>query len=180
MERLERTLGTLDELERHRGHFYNWYDTGSLVPLEPRYVSTVDSGNLAGHLLTAAEACREFREGPVRPGTAAEGIADAVRLARGAAEATADRLRGGTVSRHDLEECLRRLEAGLASPPEDADGWVRLLDELREEAEALEDMAAVIAEQADGGNVASLAYWATAVRRERGPRRSALRIRNTW
>ena len=39
-------------LERHRGHFYNWYDTQSLQPLLPIYISTVDSGNLAGHLLT--------------------------------------------------------------------------------------------------------------------------------
>ena len=37
---------------RYRGHFYNWYDTVSLQPLPPRYVSSVDSGNLSGHLLT--------------------------------------------------------------------------------------------------------------------------------
>ena len=43
---------TMEVLERHRGHFYNWYDTQSLKPLQPAYISTVDSGNLAGHLLT--------------------------------------------------------------------------------------------------------------------------------
>ena len=42
----------MSAMERHRGHFYNWYDTRSLAPLEPRYISSVDSGNLAGHLLT--------------------------------------------------------------------------------------------------------------------------------
>ncbi|HEY4206226.1 MAG TPA: glucoamylase family protein, partial [Puia sp.] len=46
------TLGTMEKLERFEGHFCNWYDTQSLLPLHPRYVSTVDSGNLAGHLLT--------------------------------------------------------------------------------------------------------------------------------
>ena len=46
------TLDTMATLERHRGHFYNWYDTQSLQPLLPTYISTVDSGNLAGHLLT--------------------------------------------------------------------------------------------------------------------------------
>ena len=45
-------FGTHGTLERYRGHFYNWYDTRTLKPLPPRYVSTVDSGNLAGHLLT--------------------------------------------------------------------------------------------------------------------------------
>ena len=48
------TLATLDRMERYRGHFYNWYDTLSLEPLRPTYISTVDSGNLAGHLLTLA------------------------------------------------------------------------------------------------------------------------------
>ena len=52
VERTTNTLRTMQTLERHRGHFYNWYDTQTLAPLPPLYVSTVDSGNLAGHLLT--------------------------------------------------------------------------------------------------------------------------------
>jgi cyclic beta-1,2-glucan synthetase len=52
LERTAHTFATLDKLERYRGHFFNWYDTLSLQPLHPRYVSTVDSGNLVGHLLT--------------------------------------------------------------------------------------------------------------------------------
>ena len=47
------TFNTMDLLERYRGHFCNWYDTQSLKPLMPIYISTVDSGNLAGHLLNA-------------------------------------------------------------------------------------------------------------------------------
>ncbi len=52
IERTANALHTMAALERHRGHFYNWYDTQSLQPLTPLYVSSVDSGNLAGHLLT--------------------------------------------------------------------------------------------------------------------------------
>jgi cyclic beta-1,2-glucan synthetase len=52
LDRTTNALHTMDALERYRGHFYNWYDTQSLKPLLPTYVSTVDSGNLAGHLLT--------------------------------------------------------------------------------------------------------------------------------
>ncbi|MDB4980862.1 MAG: cyclic beta 1-2 glucan synthetase, partial [Myxococcales bacterium] len=48
------TLAAMDKLQRYRGHFYNWYDTRTLEPLRPMYVSTVDSGNLAGHLITLA------------------------------------------------------------------------------------------------------------------------------
>jgi cyclic beta-1,2-glucan synthetase len=52
MENIARTLGTVEKLERYSGHFYNWYDTRTLKPLAPLYVSTVDNGNLAGLLLT--------------------------------------------------------------------------------------------------------------------------------
>ncbi len=62
LARCEATLMTLDALERHRGHFLNWYDTRSLVPLTPMYVSTVDSGNLCGHLLALAGACADTIE----------------------------------------------------------------------------------------------------------------------
>ena len=58
--RLEATLTTLARLQRHHGHFLNWYDTTTLEPLLPAYVSTVDSGNLCGHLLAVAEACLEM------------------------------------------------------------------------------------------------------------------------
>lgn len=51
LARVRNTFTTLCKMEKFRGHFFNWYDTISLEPLPPKYVSTVDSGNLAGHLL---------------------------------------------------------------------------------------------------------------------------------
>jgi cyclic beta-1,2-glucan synthetase len=51
IERTKNTIGSMEKLERYNGHFFNWYDTESLAPLQPKYISTVDSGNLAGHLL---------------------------------------------------------------------------------------------------------------------------------
>ena len=62
--RLDATLGSLEGLERYRGHFLNWYDTASLAPLHPRYVSTVDSGNLAGSLIALAQGLLEHRRAP--------------------------------------------------------------------------------------------------------------------
>ena len=50
----------MKQLELFRGHFYNWYDTRDLHPLDPKYISSVDSGNLAGHLLVLANGCREL------------------------------------------------------------------------------------------------------------------------
>ncbi len=54
IERIDNTLTTLDRLEHFDGHLLNWYDTRTLEPLAPKYVSTVDSGNLAGALLALA------------------------------------------------------------------------------------------------------------------------------
>ena len=59
--RIDTTLTTVEALERFNGHLLNWYDTQTLAPLPPAYVSTVDSGNLAGALLTqiGRASCRE-------------------------------------------------------------------------------------------------------------------------
>ena len=94
VEHLERTLETMRRLERFRGHFYNWYETRRCEPLEPKYVSSVDSGNLAGHLIALAHAVEEMAAHPYRPRAALAGIGDTVQLVRLAmVDATASRSR---------------------------------------------------------------------------------------
>ena len=63
--RLRNVFDSMDSLERVRGHFLNWYDTRTLAPLLPRYISTVDNGNLAACLLTLCQGCREMAQSPV-------------------------------------------------------------------------------------------------------------------
>lgn len=75
LTRLEATLATLQQLERHRGHYLNWYDTRTLLPLPQRYVSTVDSGNLCVHLLAVAQACRELVREPDGSSACAQALA---------------------------------------------------------------------------------------------------------
>ena len=65
--RLEQTFATLARMPRFRGHFYNWYDTTDLRVLDPAYISTVDSGNLAGHLIAVAQACQHWETHPSAP-----------------------------------------------------------------------------------------------------------------
>lgn len=67
LQRLESTCTSMETLQRYRGHFLNWYDTQARVPLLPTYVSTVDSGNLCGHLLAVAQACLELADTPHDP-----------------------------------------------------------------------------------------------------------------
>jgi cyclic beta-1,2-glucan synthetase len=80
IDRMEATLATMARMPRFRGHFYNWYDTRDLRELEPRYISSVDSGNLAGHLIAVANACKEWRRSPMAGASRRAGIADALAL----------------------------------------------------------------------------------------------------
>ena len=123
------TLESMRRLERHRGHLLNWYGTEDLRPLEPRYVSTVDSGNLAAALIALQQGLAEVIQTPVFRPALMEGLADTVRsaeqtlaahgepelrrlagsLRRGFAELQAGRAQG-TRSLVDCYEFLRDLE----------------------------------------------------------------------
>ncbi|HEY2650167.1 MAG TPA: cyclic beta 1-2 glucan synthetase, partial [Puia sp.] len=63
--RVSNTMQTLQKMERYLGHFFNWYDTQSLLPLPPNYISTVDSGNMAGHLITLKQGLLMLADKPV-------------------------------------------------------------------------------------------------------------------
>ncbi len=78
IRRTHDTFVTLRRLDRHRGHFYNWYDTRTLQPLLPLYVSSVDSGNLAGHLLTLGSGLRELADEPLFGAHIFHGLLDTV------------------------------------------------------------------------------------------------------
>ncbi len=76
VERTKNTFGTLSKMEKYRGHFFNWYDTRTLAPLLPRYVSTVDSGNLAGHLMVLGAGFQQIIEAPILPSRLFDGLHD--------------------------------------------------------------------------------------------------------
>ena len=76
LERTANSLASMAGLERHRGHFYNWYDTLTLRPLHPAYISTVDSGNLAGHLLTLRPGLLALLDQPILSPRALDGVRD--------------------------------------------------------------------------------------------------------
>ncbi len=80
IERTANALHTMETLERHRGHFYNWYDTQSLKPLLPTYISTVDSGNLAGHLLTLRPGLLALPDQKILGSRFFDGLSDTLRV----------------------------------------------------------------------------------------------------
>ncbi len=76
LARTAATLQTMQGLARHRGHFFNWYDTLTLQPMRPHYVSTVDSGNLAGQLLTLRSGLLALADEPVLASCWHDGVDD--------------------------------------------------------------------------------------------------------
>ncbi|MHB8397999.1 MAG: glucoamylase family protein, partial [Candidatus Limnocylindrales bacterium] len=173
VERLEATLATIGTLERFRGHLYNWYDTRDLHRLEPAYISSVDSGNLAGHLLTLSNACRQMIDQPLPVAAALAGIGDAVALTSAAAGAIDGDRRSHTLTRRDLDEALAALGAPAdstaadpsAAAPATPAAWATRLGELSSHARTLADVvAAFVADRGDGAE-SELAIWADAAQR---------------
>jgi hypothetical protein len=80
MERTANTFATLENLKRFRGHFYNWYDTLSLKPLQPTYISSVDSGNLAGYLMILRQGLLALPDQKILEPKLFEGIDDTLRI----------------------------------------------------------------------------------------------------
>ncbi|MFC1453922.1 GH36-type glycosyl hydrolase domain-containing protein [Verrucomicrobiota bacterium] len=82
LERTSRSFSTLEKMERYHGHLYNWYDTQSLQPLRPRYVSTVDSGNLIAALITLRSGLLELAKARCLSARWRKGFAEMVEIAR--------------------------------------------------------------------------------------------------
>ncbi|MEA9392954.1 glucoamylase family protein [Acerihabitans sp. TG2] len=129
LSRLEATLASLDKLQRYRGHFFNWYETRNLEALLPAYVSSVDSGNLAGHLIALANACEEWCENPVTTAWRA-GTLDHLILIRQALKKTRDE------HQIPLDIMLSEIERLVKQPLADESPLPRLA-EIAEEAYGL-------------------------------------------
>jgi cyclic beta-1,2-glucan synthetase len=114
-DRLEPTFATLRKMEKLHGHFFNWYATSDLRPLEPRYVSTVDSGNMAGHLIALANACREWIDNPYGTVAGLDGIQDCLDLASESLKALPKDSRATAKARQHVADMIDGLSRSLAN-----------------------------------------------------------------
>ncbi|MGE3539676.1 MAG: glucoamylase family protein [Candidatus Tectimicrobiota bacterium] len=162
-ERLEATLGTMTDLAQFRGHFYNWYDTRDLRPLDPLYVSSVDSGNLAGHLIALGQACQDILKRPLLGPQVLSGIADTVRLVRASAGALTDDRRTHIVTRTHLDEALDALTLTLSPVPVTPGEWLWRFRELEAQAHIVVDIARTLTAERDDRAAAEVLAWAEAV-----------------
>ena len=158
IERTANAFHTMEALERHRGHFYNWYDTQSLKPLLPKYISTVDSGNLAAPLLILRQGLLALPDHKILGARFFDGLSDTLRILTDVAgeaapvklaqlqEDLASDSRPATLS--ETWQCLNRLTASAAAVLDTLDGdnpesqakwWARAL--VQQCRRALDDLA---------------------------------------
>jgi cyclic beta-1,2-glucan synthetase len=158
LARLEATLATLNKLDRFRGHFYNWYDTHDLRALEPRYVSSVDSGNLAGHLIVVANACIEWGARPGKASCSALDV-DALSIARAEAASLRAVRRMPTLPWEHVEQELAELEQKVYALAGDQAAPIEHLSELSRRAETIADTVEAHALDDDDDSSRDLVYW---------------------
>jgi len=164
VERLEATVATMGRLDRFRGHFYNWYDTQDLRALEPRYVSSVDSGNLAAHLIALSNACREWIDVCQAPHESLTGIADAMTLTREALGELTEQTRSHTIACQQLEHALDAV-AALSQRSSASMTFDLRLAQLTAAAATLVDIAQALASELGEAAGAEVLFWAQATQR---------------
>jgi cyclic beta-1,2-glucan synthetase len=160
--RLHSTFDGMDQLERERGHLLNWYDTRTLAPLPPRYISTVDSGNLSAALLALRAGCAEA---PQRPLVRWSGLTDTldaldVALQESHLDGSSAELHSAIASLREQSENLR--DAAQATP--------QMLAALyTQERVALEDLLVKLvegsSEELDSERLRRLSAWIDQLRK---------------
>jgi cyclic beta-1,2-glucan synthetase len=154
-QKLTGTMATCRNLERHEGHLLNWYDIQTLAPLNPRYVSTVDSGNLLGALWTLDMGLQSLMLAPLLDSQAFAGLYDAGSVLRQVVRE--ERFSGPDV--HALDDLLRAWK----SPPDSITDLLRLLRRTESSIKLLSEKS--FGSSDEQGNAE---YWVKQVQRQGG------------
>ncbi|MFN2491531.1 MAG: GH36-type glycosyl hydrolase domain-containing protein [Pyrinomonadaceae bacterium] len=165
LERQELTFATLGKLKRFQGHFFNWYDTKTLQPLLPQYISTVDSGNLAGHFIALKQASIELPDVRLFDKRIIDGLADTIN----AVSIEADRLGSFrqrtdvvTVSqlRNEIEACQKLISS---EPSDGLQSWFMLFESLGRRIPEIEDIINALAHEHGEINFKEIRWWVGAL-----------------
>ncbi|HVA13271.1 MAG TPA: glucoamylase family protein [Stellaceae bacterium] len=163
LDRLEATFGSMAKLDRFRGHFYNWYDTSDLRALEPKYVSSVDSGNLAGHLIAVGNACHEIATGPTDNHNWVSGLSDTVALVRGAARPRTGERRAPSAVHARLDEAINAFVACLQNAPSKPADVAKRLSDLTKTSDTIVTCARAWSLECGDAAEAEITVWAEAL-----------------
>ncbi|WP_422294311.1 glucoamylase family protein, partial [Candidatus Binatus sp.] len=180
VDRRGATLDTMKRMEQFRGHFYNWYGTRDLRPLDPKYVSTVDSGNLAGHLIALGNALREMIAQPVVGRNWLKGIEDSIALVRESLGALGADRRSHTVTPKQLEQVLDTMARLTQSEPRTVLEMTVRLAELAAQSDLVTDIAHALTLERTDSSAADVLVWSEALRACIGSHQRDLELLKPW
>ena len=180
LRRFEDTFATIEKLEKFHGHLYNWYDTRDLRPLDPKYISSVDSGNMAGHLLVLANGCRDLIQKPSIEPRVFAGIEDAIFLLREALAKIADTAHVHSVTRNQLDNAVNLLVASVRSTPTRVSDYGLKLVEVAERANTVADMVQTLAQEPRTAASAEMRVWALAAKASADSQFQQAKLLHPW
>ena len=182
VERQELTFSTMAALGRLHGHFFNWYDTQSLEPLMPQYISTVDSGNLAGHLIAVKQACIEVPDVTLFDHCVIEGITDTLdAVTSEAANLGSSRQRTEVVTVRQLQDEIAACRQLLKTEPGDSlSAWMVLLVALARRTSEIEDIVNALAHEHGEVSFKELRWWVGALKHQVDSRRRDAETLTSW
>jgi cyclic beta-1,2-glucan synthetase len=168
LERVEFTFASLEKLQKFRGHFFNWHDTRTLLPMWPQYVSVVDSGNLAGHLITLKQAALDLPDDKLFDTRVLDGLKDTVAaMTQETSQLAVARQRTDAITinqlRGEIQSCTRLLSSGT---PVALDGWVTLFQAVDEHATVIDDIVAALSLEHRGDEFTELRWWTSSLLHE--------------
>jgi len=168
LERLELTFATLKKLGKFHGHFFNWYDTKSLDPLYPQYISTVDSGNLAGHAIALKQACIELPDAKLFDERISKGLADTINaISVEAGRLVSFRQRTDVVTVSQLRDEIEACQRLVAVPARHSlPSWFLLFESLRQRTSEIEDIINALAHEHGEVNFKELRWWLGALQHQ--------------
>ncbi|MDX6384271.1 MAG: cyclic beta,2-glucan synthetase, partial [Blastocatellia bacterium] len=168
VERQEFTFASLEKLQKFRGHFFNWHDTRTLQPMWPHYVSVVDSGNLAGHLITLKQAALDLPDDKLFDVRVIDGLRDTLlAITQEASQIALGRQRTDTITikqlHSEIQSCSSLLSRGT---PVALDGWVKLFAAVNDHATIIDDIVAALAHEHRGDQFTEMRWWANSLLHE--------------
>ncbi|HEX5874373.1 MAG TPA: glucoamylase family protein [Pyrinomonadaceae bacterium] len=168
VERQELTFATMAKMNRLHGHFFNWYETRTLQPLLPQYISTVDSGNLAGHLIAVKQACIELPDHRLFDRHIIRGLNDTLDIITAeVAHLGSTRQRTEVVTVRQLQDEIAACRELLTTDPADnLRSWVELLDSLGRRASEIEDIVNALAHEHGEVSFKELRWWVGALKHQ--------------
>jgi cyclic beta-1,2-glucan synthetase len=182
LERFEFTFGSMEKLQKFRGHYFNWHDTRTLQPMWPQYVSVVDSGNLAGHLIALKQACLELPDDKLFDRRVLAGLSDTLSaIAQEVSQMAATRQRTDAITIKQLSGEIRSCAQLLSAPaPETLGEWARLVEALNERASVIDDIVTALALEHGGEEFTELRWWAGSLLHEVRNYRRDLALLAPW